>query len=1105
MNRAEAVENLRGEYELLRHAMDGYYTALSRHQCEGGKTIQKEVSNRGLGSLRARDTKMVAVFARLDREEGRALLRAVDDAEELLAQLVRAVKRYCQRDNPWTLAREKKLSASYGFLRGFVEGRKGLSTSTEAPAVTDKPKAPVAPASPAPQAPPAVAAPVKPVAPPVLPQAEKPKASASVASRLHSCAQKAITDNGFKLSEFSLSVPTGKDAKNAIRVAYKDKAEIFYAKEHHLSVFAACRRIASFVEAQKEKPAMTTKPALPGEMTMEAILASQNRKAWNHTSAEILRELAEKHTISVGRLAELTGDHRKLVVRGIEAGFHPTAEVLAEHGLPTPKVAAHPTEKTLETLEGLATFNDKEAAFLKRLAEMPAKEAEEKVKALEQEVNKKNKGIQSVLDGERPVGLFSSASTMSSVTHYNRNEKRQARTKKVEVSIGGKAKANQYFVVYLDGNEKKAIALATHYGSLVSDELRDRGAVTAERYATLSRMLGYSDGDIRQFFLAKQARRVVNERKAGDSGKRPEVKFSRLVGANLEAGFKGRPLDADVVMLEAAGFKVVTGEKDSPFWRAIYSEAGADLLKRLGAEVKARPAVVVTAEAVQAKQEEKPALIGGDNRPIITGSVSPSGAKLIAGRMEEKQLRALSGAFPGVSVFSEKNGRLFVQGSVDSPASFAERAEKIAKGAGVILSLEVEDAAPVSIEAAKASARGLPSGGVWLMLGGFPHYVSQFNGKAVPLNFASVEGVVTRDEDWSSEEAETEFERMVDSGKVVSVGGEYQFPRSSASAIAAEFAKKMSSIGATQAASPAAVAAPVAVEVSDDDFGGAAEVAAPVVTPPPVVAVTPPPVKPRAPFVPSPAVGKQNGPNEKSDGHVAFYMDGKTKCELFKDGDGNLYRAPVSNVFDITTNMRSGRFEAPPHMADDVVKRILEQSEKENAPTPPPVMVIPPLPAGSASPDSPLAYAFQYFQNEQNSKDDSAKFADDVIISIETGRFDPGPNHILNYPVGRKLFRELTGVELPADRKQRAAMFTGKPFPYTWKAPKGLLFAPPPPKVAPAASEAPATPAATVEAASTPAAPPAPPAGPVLTPAQQAIADKLKASMAALGIRAKGE
>ncbi len=69
--------------------------------------------------------------------------------------------------------------------------------------------------------------------------------------------------------------------------------------------------------------------------------------------------------------------------------------------------------------------------------------------------------------------------------------------------------------------------------------------------------------------------------------------------------------------------------------------------------------------------------------------------------------------------------------------------------------------------------------------------------------------------------------------------------------------------------------------------------------------------------------------NEKSPGHVGFYeYDGAT-YELYKDAKGDLFRAPVSNVFDANTGYRIGRWEANAAQADAQAARILGTQKAE--------------------------------------------------------------------------------------------------------------------------------------------------------------------------------
>ena len=57
---------------------------------------------------------------------------------------------------------------------------------------------------------------------------------------------------------------------------------------------------------------------------------------------------------------------------------------------------------------------------------------------------------------------------------------------------------------------------------------------------------------------------------------------------------------------------------------------------------------------------------------------------------------------------------------------------------------------------------------------------------------------------------------------------------------------------------------------------------------------------------------------KRSKGHVGFFTrpDGTT-AELFEE-NGELHTAPVSNVFDLDTGNRHGRWEAPARMLDEL-------------------------------------------------------------------------------------------------------------------------------------------------------------------------------------------
>ena len=68
---------------------------------------------------------------------------------------------------------------------------------------------------------------------------------------------------------------------------------------------------------------------------------------------------------------------------------------------------------------------------------------------------------------------------------------------------------------------------------------------------------------------------------------------------------------------------------------------------------------------------------------------------------------------------------------------------------------------------------------------------------------------------------------------------------------------------------------------------------------------------------------------EKSPGHVGFYEYEGATYELYKDAKGDLFRAPVSNVFDANTGYRIGRWEANAAQADAQAARILGTQKAE--------------------------------------------------------------------------------------------------------------------------------------------------------------------------------
>jgi hypothetical protein len=69
----------------------------------------------------------------------------------------------------------------------------------------------------------------------------------------------------------------------------------------------------------------------------------------------------------------------------------------------------------------------------------------------------------------------------------------------------------------------------------------------------------------------------------------------------------------------------------------------------------------------------------------------------------------------------------------------------------------------------------------------------------------------------------------------------------------------------------------------------------------------------------------------KSRGHVGFYAFDGVTYELYKDGKGELYRAQLTDVMDVRSGMRIGRWEAPAHQADKRASELLAAPAAPNA------------------------------------------------------------------------------------------------------------------------------------------------------------------------------
>lgn len=61
----------------------------------------------------------------------------------------------------------------------------------------------------------------------------------------------------------------------------------------------------------------------------------------------------------------------------------------------------------------------------------------------------------------------------------------------------------------------------------------------------------------------------------------------------------------------------------------------------------------------------------------------------------------------------------------------------------------------------------------------------------------------------------------------------------------------------------------------------------------------------------------------RSRGHLGFYSYGNTQYEVYEDDEGDIWRAPISNVIDCRTGNRIGRWEGPARMKERIVAALL--------------------------------------------------------------------------------------------------------------------------------------------------------------------------------------
>ena len=71
---------------------------------------------------------------------------------------------------------------------------------------------------------------------------------------------------------------------------------------------------------------------------------------------------------------------------------------------------------------------------------------------------------------------------------------------------------------------------------------------------------------------------------------------------------------------------------------------------------------------------------------------------------------------------------------------------------------------------------------------------------------------------------------------------------------------------------------------------------------------------------------------QKSSGHIGFFVrtDG-TKCELYEEKNGDVYTAPLSNVIDVETGNRIGRYECGKNMKSYIVGILLTEPMHNNS------------------------------------------------------------------------------------------------------------------------------------------------------------------------------
>ena len=596
------VATLETAYRQMVRAMRGYYRKLERTDCKTGETIEKAVSNRGLGTLARRGEEAEGLLRALrGYAEGttgaRSMLRALEAFEGEWSAVRRAVVRWCPRQPGWIKRQEKLIAEAMGYLRGHATGS-GLQTG---PTVVEVERR--------------------------APSSCDPSKTRTPYQRLQCCAIHAAKSADLSLSLVKFKANPKHPELLIVEVPSRDRRAVFTG-EGPDGMARACRRLDDFFAgvAPASKPSTRGKPAVeekpmapatahfPAGLTAELALAGRGLPRTETTFSTLLALEKERYLIDTKAEKAFRLSHRRMLEQLLSEGAVPSPEVLAEHGLEAP--AAPPVVERMTT-EELAKLTPEQVKELTRISALLLPEATKAVGALLTEANRHVKGTATVRDDERPFGVTTSPGEPAKIVAGNKSLTDPA--EKLLVIQGGNAhaihggKVKPFWVYFKKRHQDEAATFAKDYRDFLSDIFRDPRSATLERYLAFSQRLGYSDEEMRQWAFAEMAKACLDERKKGEKRAEKEAQAASekaasdlpsvvTVGdAEVTLSFPNKPSPPMRERLKSAGFtSAILGGK--VYWTAKPSPETEALARSLG------PAASPTNTAPPAETAPEPSI-----------------------------------------------------------------------------------------------------------------------------------------------------------------------------------------------------------------------------------------------------------------------------------------------------------------------------------------------------------------------------------------------------------------------------------------------------------------------------------------------------------------